>query len=94
MNMTKPKLTGILLRPTSTSSARERRSSGQMFYHYRTTDGRIGIVNDANRWFADPRDLVPAIQRIVHLSAEAAKIVDRLPDPMPDAPERVSEVSW
>ena len=55
-----------------------------MFYHYRRTDKRSGIVNDANEWFADPRDLVPAIQRIVHLSVETAKIVEGLPDPMPE----------
>lgn len=54
-----------------------------IFYYYRRTDKRSGIVNDANGWFADPRDLVPAIQRIVHLSVETVKIVAGLPDPMP-----------
>ncbi len=53
-----------------------------MFYYYRRTDRRSGIVNDANEWFGDPRDLVTAVQRIVYLSVETAKIVDGLPDPM------------
>ena len=26
-----------------------------------------GIRNDANGWFADPRDLVTAIERIIHV---------------------------
>ena len=55
-----------------------------MFYYYRSTDKRSGIVNDANEWFADPRELVTTIQRIVHLSIETARIVDGLPDPLPD----------
>ena len=52
-----------------------------MFYYKRATERRSGIVNDANGWFADPRDLVTTIQRIVYLSVETAKIVDGLPDP-------------
>jgi len=55
-----------------------------MYYYYRSTDGRSGIVNDANEWFEDPRDLVTAIRRIVYLSGETAKIVDGLPDPIPE----------
>ena len=62
-----------------------------IFYYYRRTDRRSGIVNDANGWFAEPRDLVPAIRRIVHVSVETAKIVERLPDPMP---EEVVEFSF
>ncbi len=53
-----------------------------MFYYYVRTDKRSGIVNDANGWFNDPRDLVTAIGRIIHLSAETARIVDGLPDPL------------
>ena len=54
-------------------------------YYYKTaTDKRSGIVNDANEWFADPRDLVTTIQRIVYLSIETARIVDELPDPLPE----------
>ena len=56
-----------------------------LIYYYKTaTDRRSGIVNDANEWFADPRDLITTIQRIVHLSVETVTIVDRLPDPLPD----------
>ncbi|MDE2716817.1 MAG: damage-inducible protein, partial [Chloroflexota bacterium] len=65
-----------------------------MFYYYRRTDRRSGIVNDANEWFQDPRDLVTTIQRIVYLSVETAKIVNGFPDPMPDGPEFTFEVSW
>ena len=53
-----------------------------VFYYKTATDSRSGIVNDANQWFSDPRDLVTAIQRIVYLSVETTKIVDALPDPL------------
>ncbi|MDE2987419.1 MAG: hypothetical protein OXT70_05115 [Chloroflexota bacterium] len=53
-----------------------------MFYYHVRTDRRSGIVNDANGWFDDPRDLVTAIGRIVYLSVETARIVDGLPDPL------------
>ena len=63
-----------------------------VIYYYKTaTDKRSGIVNDANEWFNDPRDLVTAIQRIVYLSVETAKIVDGLPNPLP---EEVTEFSF
>ena len=52
-----------------------------VYYHVRT-DKRSGIVNDANGWFDDSRDLVTAIGRIVYLSVETARIVDGLPDPL------------
>jgi len=42
-------------------------------------DKRSGIVNDANGWFKDPRDLITAIQRIVHVSTETVRIVQGLP---------------
>ena len=44
-----------------------------------TTDKDSGIVNDPNGWFADPRDIVTAIERIVYVSAESARIVEGLP---------------
>ena len=43
----------------------------------RTKDS--GIVNDPNGWFADPRDLVTAIERIVYVSVESTKIIEALP---------------
>ena len=42
-------------------------------------DRQSGIVNDPNPWFADPRDLLSAIRRVVHVSVETARIVARLP---------------
>ncbi len=48
--------------------------------YYIKTDKDSGIVNDPNGWFADPRDIVPAIKRIVYVSVESARIIDRLPD--------------
>ena len=44
-------------------------------------DARSGIVNDPNGWFADPRDLVAAFRRIVHVSVETVAIVASLPCP-------------
>ena len=38
-----------------------------------------GIINDANGWFKNPRDLITAFERIVHVSVESARIVDNLP---------------
>ena len=45
-------------------------------------DRESGIVNDPNDWFADPKDLVAAIRRIVYVSVETVSIVASLPDPM------------
>ena len=45
-----------------------------------TTDKRSGIVNDPNGWFEDPRDLIAAIRRIVHVSVETVRIVNGLPN--------------
>ena len=42
-------------------------------------DEYSGIINDPNGWFADPRDLVTAIERIVYVSVESARIIERLP---------------
>ena len=47
--------------------------------YYTKTDTDSGIVNDPNGWFADPRDLVAAIKRIVYVSVASARIVDNLP---------------
>ena len=44
-------------------------------------DTKSGIVNDPNEWFKDPRDLIPALRRIVHLSVETVRIVEHLPEP-------------
>ena len=63
-----------------------------LIYYYKTAaDRRSGIANDANEWFADPRDLITTIQQIVHLSVETARIVDELPDPLP---EEVTEFTF
>ena len=52
---------------------------------YRVTeDKESGIVNDPNGWFDDPRDIVSAIARIAHVSAESAGIVANLPDLVAD----------
>ncbi len=44
-----------------------------------TQDKDSGIINDPNGWFADPRDLVTAIERIVYVSVESARIIEGLP---------------
>ena len=46
-----------------------------------TTDKHSGIVNDPNAWFGDPRDLVAAVERIIHVSVQTVAIVSGLPDP-------------
>ena len=45
-------------------------------------DRESGIVNDPNRWFDDPRGLVAALRRAVHLSVETVRVVESLPDPL------------
>ena len=55
---------------------------GWFIDRYRVTrDKRSGILNDPNGWFADPRDLITAIRRIVYLSVETVRIVEGLPEP-------------
>ena len=44
-------------------------------------DSHSGIVNDPNGWFEDPRDLITAIRRIVHVSVETTRIIGGLPEP-------------
>ena len=46
-----------------------------------TQDNESGIVNDPNRWFENPEDLIRAIRRIVRMSVETEGIVEGLPDP-------------
>ena len=46
-----------------------------------TQDKESGIVNDPNQWFDNPRGLIAAIRRIVHVSVETVRIVNGLPDP-------------
>ena len=47
-------------------------------------DKESGILNDPNGWFADPRDLVTAIERIVHVSVESTRIIEGLPSQITD----------
>ncbi len=44
-----------------------------------TQDKDSGIINDPNGWFADPRALIAAVERIVYVSVESARIIERLP---------------
>ena len=48
-------------------------------------DRQSGIVNDPNAWFDDPRDLIAAFRRIVHVSVETSRIVANLPSPFRDS---------
>ena len=48
-------------------------------------DKESGILNDPNGWFADPRDLVTAIKRIVYVSVESARIIEGLPSQIADS---------
>ena len=50
-------------------------------------DKESGIVNDPNGWFENPRDLVTAIKRIVHVSVESARIIEGLPSQLSDDTE-------
>ena len=49
-------------------------------YKITPSEKNNGILNDANCWFENPRDLVTAIERIVYVSVESARIIDNLPD--------------
>lgn len=44
-----------------------------------TTDKKSGILNDPNGWFKNPRDLITAIERIIYVSVESARIIESLP---------------
>ncbi len=50
-----------------------------------TREPKSGIVNDPNGWFKDPRELIAALQRIVHISMETAAIVNNLPNPFDES---------
>ena len=50
-------------------------------------DKESGILNDPNGWFEDPRDLVTAIERIVHVSVESTRIIEGLPSQLTDNPQ-------
>ncbi len=44
-----------------------------------TQDKNSGILNDANGWFENPRDLITAIERIIHVSVHSTRIIKALP---------------
>ena len=44
------------------------------------TEKQSGITNDPNAWFDDPRDLIVAFRRIVHVSVETVQITESLPE--------------
>lgn len=55
-----------------------------------TRDKHSGVINDPNAWFGDLRDLIAAIQRIVHLSVETTQSVYWLPEAISaDDPEAI-----
>ena len=43
-----------------------------------------GICNDPNGWFENPRDLITAIERIIHISVQSTKIIENLPTQITD----------
>ena len=47
-------------------------------------DKYSGIVTDPNGWFEHPRDLITAIERIVYVSVESAKMIESLPTQLTD----------
>ena len=47
-------------------------------------DPNSGILNDPNGWFENPRDLITAIARIVHISVKSTKIIENLPSKLTD----------
>ena len=49
-----------------------------------TQDKNSGIINDPNGWFHNPRDLITAIERIVHVSVKSTKIIENLPSQLTD----------
>ena len=44
-----------------------------------TVDKASGIKNDPNDWSEDPRYIVDLIKRIVRVSVETVRIVEKLP---------------
>ena len=53
-----------------------------------TRDRSSGIINDPNGWFENPRDLITAIERIIYVSVESARIIEGLPDAVTDSLQR------
>ena len=53
--------------------------------HRIVRDRESGIVNDPNGWLENPRDLLAAIRRIVHVSVKTVRIVEDLPDPIAES---------
>ena len=47
-------------------------------------DTNSGIINDPNGWFENPRDLITAIARIVHISVKSTRIIEGLPSKLTD----------
>ncbi|MDE0324679.1 MAG: DEAD/DEAH box helicase family protein [Candidatus Poribacteria bacterium] len=47
-------------------------------------DRESGIINDPNGWFENPRDLITAVERIIHVSVESTKIIEGLPAEITD----------
>ena len=52
--------------------------SAIMDYYCITKDKKIGNKNDPNAGFANPCDFITAVERIVHTSAETARIIRAL----------------
>ena len=64
------------------SSTAEPHSNGSSTATKSQKDKNSGILNDPNGWFENPRDLITAIERIVHISVESTKIIEGLPSEM------------
>ena len=64
-----------------TSLCRQRSdTAGMVIDRYKIKkDTDSGIINDPNGWFENPRDLITAIERIVHVSVESTKVIEGLP---------------
>ena len=52
-----------------------------------TQDKASGILNDPNGWLDDPRELIAAVRRIVHVSVETTRIVEGLPEAFTTEPD-------
>jgi len=58
---------------------------GWFIDRYRITiDKKSGNKNDPNAWFAKPDDFIAAVERIVHTSAQTARIIQALPPALED----------
>ena len=53
---------------------------------YKTIQNRdSGIINDPNGWFANPRYLITAIERIVYANVDSTRIIKGLPSTLTEA---------